>query len=932
MAPTRSARPERVHRLKDDLEDKTEGGQVESAQHPVPIPVAGLAHPVQRKVAVGAVADPQEIEADEVARSVVAALRGRGSGHEHGDGCGCGSSGRMLQRHTDVQSHEHDEPTVGLAGGTLGPGAESALRASSGGGSALPHPLQESLGSAMGADLSGIRLHSDARAATLNRGMSALAFTHGRDIYFRDGMPDTQSDGGLQLLAHELTHTVQQGSAPVLRQRALDHTRDAATPSGDGGFVGAIGVRRSTGAPTVMRHAAYEHYLLGQLQPHEIALIPEVRKFKKNAAQNKNIKKKGKGLGGGLKEGDASAENRDEVKHIIDQEMARLLKFRDDPEALSGEIAKMGVVERGKAEVPLSDEEKDKRKKQNKPAAQSHVVKTWNVPVVVLSCLGGDIVVTYSEMNTMPDLFGNPEAIGATPKAKVLSLLQGVRQQLYIELSNLREELFGTSNNQLHSRALDGDFQGAAGPRAQAVNDKAYEVRTEMEVNSATTRPGQESEQYFAALERNACHFAPQSWMQWRRYHVEAVRLAKQSALNKKLMRTAGLTPDVVKILEGNAARLANEALIQNSFGEHYLQDSFAAGHLIDKTKIMQWFTLWLERTGQGLGTFGTATAQWKMAVHAAGLDLKSNPQMLHDMMVRGEVTNATEAAGEIGATSTPEIELLVRWRALAKSKSKWRSLDPKDAAAQFGGSAFAAKNSMRALVTKGMASKDLIGSKFTLEKSQLEVVDPKTGLSSPQGSNPYTATKGTRPSKSGKIGGAQASSAVAEFNLAAYNMLLSNAYVGSSTKFFHDRFCQQGLEVISGTGEPLGRIYGDSNMMNAGGQKGLKYSAETSRRSRSSVFNILSGEEDDEKYTTDDIQKRFPAKVKVDDADLPIVDFNLHLKAEGDRKLFKEAKTFGALVVYKAINGLSSKGAIDVDKLVNGIDKQLGRTDSDIF
>jgi hypothetical protein len=47
--------------------------------------------------------------------------------------------------------------------------------------------------------------------------MAARAFTVGRDVYFRDGMPDTASTGGMRLLAHELAHTVQQGASPVTR-------------------------------------------------------------------------------------------------------------------------------------------------------------------------------------------------------------------------------------------------------------------------------------------------------------------------------------------------------------------------------------------------------------------------------------------------------------------------------------------------------------------------------------------------------------------------------------------------------------------------------------------------------------------------------------------------------------------------------------------
>ncbi|MCW2528954.1 MAG: hypothetical protein JWM76_3814 [Pseudonocardiales bacterium] len=918
-----------------------ESGARPSSEHDLmtarPAPAPGLVNPVQRKIAVGAVTDPHELEADTVAGTVVAALRRQSAAHEHGVGCGCGSpaasaSVRKVRRHGAGAEHQHSDDVIGFEGGEVGAGTESALRASAGQGSALPVELRTPLESVFRADLSGVRLHADALATTLNQGMSALAFTHGSDIYFRDGLPKTSTDAGLHLLAHELTHTVQQGSSPVQRHRD-EHENLHDTPTESEKFAGAIGVRRSA-EPTVMRHAAYEHYLLGQLQPHEIASIPQVRKFANNKKQNKRMNKKGKGLDTGLKEGKTTKEDEDNVVHLIDQEMARLWKFKDNPEALHALLAQKGQVERSTTEVPLTEEENKKRTAAGKEPKKTQTVKSWNVPVVVLTCKGNqEVVVSYSEMNTMPDLFGNPEAIMATPKGEVLALLQGVRQQLYIELSKLREELTGKSGNKLYSKALDDDFEGAQGPRSQEVNAKAYEIRTEKQVNKATTRKGEESEQYFAALERNACHFAPESWRQWRSYHVEAVRLAKQSALDQRKADSGQadgtLDDKTIQILQKNAARLSNEAMIQNSFGEHYLQDSFASGHLIDKTKIMQWFTRWLERSGKGLGTGGTAVAQWKMAVHAAGLDLKSNPQMLHDKMVRGQLKSATHAASEIGASSTPSIELMVRWRAHAKAKPKGRSLSAKEAAGLFGLNVSEATFTMKLLVKKGMASKDFFGDKYTLSSAQLETVAPLTGAKAPQGTNPYTAKMGASPSKDGAISDEDAAQGVAEFNLAAYNMMMSNAYIGSSTKFFHDKFCKEGLEVVAGTGDDLGRIYGDSNMMNAGGQKGLRFAAETSRRSRSSIFNIISGETLDEKYTTDEIAKRFPDQVKVDGEAIDIVDFNEHLRVLGNKRLFKEAQTAGALLVYKAMGGISDKGAIDVDKFIADIQTQVGVLDS---
>jgi hypothetical protein len=66
-----------------------------------------------------------------------------------------------------------------------------------------------------GADFSQVRVHTDTQANTLNRTLSARAFTTGRDIFFRQGEYRPGSSTGQELIAHELTHVVQQGGAGV---------------------------------------------------------------------------------------------------------------------------------------------------------------------------------------------------------------------------------------------------------------------------------------------------------------------------------------------------------------------------------------------------------------------------------------------------------------------------------------------------------------------------------------------------------------------------------------------------------------------------------------------------------------------------------------------------------------------------------------------
>lgn len=63
---------------------------------------------------------------------------------------------------------------------------------------------------AFGADFSNVTIHTDEQAASLNKDMHSIAFTNGSDIYFAEGQYNPDSSSGKTLLAHELTHVIQQ--------------------------------------------------------------------------------------------------------------------------------------------------------------------------------------------------------------------------------------------------------------------------------------------------------------------------------------------------------------------------------------------------------------------------------------------------------------------------------------------------------------------------------------------------------------------------------------------------------------------------------------------------------------------------------------------------------------------------------------------------
>ena len=93
---------------------------------------------------------------------------------------------------------------------------EGILRQERGRGQPLDSAVRGPMARAVGADLDGVRIHTDERATELSGELSARAFTHGRDIYFASGEYAPGSEGGQRVLAHELAHVAQQRSGAKL--------------------------------------------------------------------------------------------------------------------------------------------------------------------------------------------------------------------------------------------------------------------------------------------------------------------------------------------------------------------------------------------------------------------------------------------------------------------------------------------------------------------------------------------------------------------------------------------------------------------------------------------------------------------------------------------------------------------------------------------
>lgn len=128
--------------------------------------------------------------------------------------CGCEDKETTIQRKGEGASEEKKsilETTLQKMQSNQD--FESKLADTKGKGSKMDAQTQSEMESGFGADFSNVNIHTDDQAAQMSNDIGAQAFTNGNDIYFNQGKYNPQSEEGKHLLAHELTHTLQQGAS-----------------------------------------------------------------------------------------------------------------------------------------------------------------------------------------------------------------------------------------------------------------------------------------------------------------------------------------------------------------------------------------------------------------------------------------------------------------------------------------------------------------------------------------------------------------------------------------------------------------------------------------------------------------------------------------------------------------------------------------------
>lgn len=172
--------------------------------------------------------DSAEIEAEETARKVV----------------------RMHEPSADTPAESRPKTTATAAAqGAVqraeapAPAPAAPQRVSIPGGAPLPSTVRSFMEPRFGANFGNVRIHTNQAAAQQSANLSANAFTIGEHIFFGQGRFEPQSASGRELIAHELTHTIQQSAAQQrgVVQRSTDvHVSERVGTQVQGEWFGAI--------------------------------------------------------------------------------------------------------------------------------------------------------------------------------------------------------------------------------------------------------------------------------------------------------------------------------------------------------------------------------------------------------------------------------------------------------------------------------------------------------------------------------------------------------------------------------------------------------------------------------------------------------------------------------------------------------------------
>lgn len=164
---------------------------------------------IQAKLKIGSPNNPDEKEADRIASHIMQNM-------ELGE--------ISTQETEEIQLKKNSAQRKPSSGNTSSAidapqGLKQQLNSSKGQGNPLPSEFRNKMERALDTDLSEVRIHNNDRAAKMSESVQAKAFTTGSDVYFNKGEYNPNSYSGKHLLAHEMTHVVQQRSSEQMISR-----------------------------------------------------------------------------------------------------------------------------------------------------------------------------------------------------------------------------------------------------------------------------------------------------------------------------------------------------------------------------------------------------------------------------------------------------------------------------------------------------------------------------------------------------------------------------------------------------------------------------------------------------------------------------------------------------------------------------------------
>ncbi len=570
-----------------------------------------------------------------------------------------------------------------------------------------------------------------------------------------------------------------------------------------------------------------------------------------------------------------------DAQHVLGQEIDRLKKLRSD--------------------LPLTPDEKTAK------AIARTSVEEYGVTLVPVKLKGGQwTLVSYGELNTLADYYGGPEEIAKTDPGNFRAIILGIRERELRGFVQILGELEGKKADKAKedSYADDLKFEGAIGDTGRkspikGVSDADYAELTLMGkvpfVSGAKSElPDEPESSYASGLARNACHFAPYSWHAWADYHGKAEALAKKAFASRGLANAVNnpfVTEEDRPKHKADAEEFERQALIQNGFGDHFLQDSFASGHLINKTLIMTWFAKYLDQ--HPFREDFSSKEDWRQvqSVVYAQDPKKAFGNDLYKAPVGGTASTDPQTAentpgswqarftalglsvpASVRDPGSSTAEVLRDWQTQAaadpsKATRSGKQLYKMTRYVDMKG----LSPDLQALIADGVVVRvssykrfrkdtDLSGDTTQIGKAQERETDYQEGDTFAL-RREYIPTRGKQPSEDENERTTQLESVTHRDFL----KFINHSYLQFSTNVLHNEFCASGLGVKSGDGTDVMRVYGDNALLNQGAAEGVAYAAETSRRSFQSIKDLASKPEASlgADLTMGNIDKRLPKSVE---------------------------------------------------------------------